>query len=112
MGLSLPYELFEFAKNTGNSTYDIGDINANAQAYVELAFGHSRQLTEQLRVGAKLKFLFGAGRADIALKDMRADLSSNEKWTISGTAEANVSVKGLQFKSEEKEYKVPERGTY
>ena len=112
MGLSLPYELFEFAKNTGNSTYDIGDINANAQAYVELAFGHSRQLTEQLRVGAKLKFLFGAGRADIALKDMRADLSSNEKWTISGTAEANVSVKGLQFKSEEKEYKDPERGTY
>ena len=111
-GMSLPYELFEFAKNTGNSTYDIGDINANAQAYVELAFGHSRQLTEQLRVGAKLKFLFGAGRADIALKDMRADLSSNEKWTISGTAEANVSVKGLQFKSEEKEYKDPERGTY
>ena len=43
---------------------------------------------------------------------MRAALSSNEKWTISGTAEANVSVKGLQFKSEEKEYKNPESGTY
>ena len=27
-GVSLPYELFEFAKNTGNKSYDIGDINS------------------------------------------------------------------------------------
>lgn len=31
LGMSLPYELFEFAKNTGNKTYNIGDINAHAR---------------------------------------------------------------------------------
>ena len=74
LGLSLPYELFAFAKNIGNQTYQIGDISASAQAYAELAFGHSRQLNEKLRIGAKLKFLFGGARADMVFKDMRADL--------------------------------------
>ena len=53
LGMVLPYELFEFARNTGNKTYDIGDINAHAQSYVELALGHSRKIDDKLRVGAK-----------------------------------------------------------
>lgn len=112
LGLSLPYEFFEFAKNTGNQTYDIGDINLGAQAYAELAFGHSRQLNEKLRVGAKVKLLFGIARADVALKDMKADLAADDKWTISGKAEANMSLKGLTYKTETKEYNNPNKGTY
>ena len=72
-GTSIPYEFFEFARNTGNNTYDIGDINANAQAYVELAFGHSRQLDEKWRVGAKFKLLFGGGRADAKFEGEHLD---------------------------------------
>ena len=111
-GMSLPYELFEFAKNTGNKTYDIGDINAHAMSYVELAFGHSRQINEKLRVGAKLKFLFGLGRADLKLQDMKADLAQNDKWTISGKATADVSVKGFKYESEMDEYNNPDKGEY
>ena len=111
-GMSLPYELFEFAKNTGNKTYDIGDINAHAMSYVELAFGHSRQIDEKLRVGAKLKFLFGLGRADLKLQDVRADLASNDKWTVSGQATADVSVKGFKYESEMDEYNDPNKGEY
>lgn len=58
LGMVLPYELFEFARNTGNNNYNIGDISAHAQSYVELAFGHSRNIDEKLRVGAKFKLLF------------------------------------------------------
>lgn len=112
LGLSLPYELFEFAKNTGNKVYEIGDINASAQAFAELAFGHSRQINDQLRLGAKVKFLIGAGRVDLAMNDMRADLSGANQWSLSGKAEANVSLKGLQYISETKEYKEEGRGTY
>ena len=104
-GVALPYELFEFAKNTGNNTYDIGDINAHAQSYVELAFGHSRDINEKLRVGAKVKLLFGGGRADLKMKDVKADLVDENKWTVSGTAQADVSVKGFKYQMEEKEYK-------
>lgn len=112
MGVSLPYELFEFAKNTGNNVYNIGDINASAQAYAELAFGHSRQITDQLRMGAKVKLLFGGARGDVAFKNMRADLSGTDKWTLSGQAEANVSLKGFTYKTEMKNYNEEGRGQY
>ena len=112
LGLSMPYELFEFAKNTGNKTYNIGDIQGSAQAYAELAFGHSRQWNEKLRVGAKLKFLFGGARADFLFKDVKADLTGTDQWTLSGKAEAQVSMKGFTYQSETKEYKEEGKGTY
>lgn len=111
-GASLPYELFEFAKNTGNKNYDIGDINLNAQSYVELALGHSRQINDKLRLGAKLKFLFGVARGDVEFKDMKAELADDNKWRISGKATADVSMKGFKYLSEEKEYEEENRGTY
>jgi len=111
-GVALPYELFEFAKNTGNKNYDIGDINANAQSYVELAFGHSRQINKKLRLGAKVKFLFGIVRGDVEFKDVKAELADNDKWKISGNAKANVSMKGFKYLSEEKEYNDEKLGTY
>ncbi len=112
VGLSLPYELFAFAKNTGNQSYDIGDIHAHAQSFVQLALGHSRQIDDRLRVGAKMKLLFGVARADAEIKDLRADLSGPDKWTMTGQAMANVSMKGFTYKEEQKEYKVDGQGTY
>lgn len=104
IGLSLPYELISFAKNTGNKNYDIGDVSAHAQSYVELGFGHSRDINEQLRMGAKVKLLFGIGDASVKLKNMKADLSQSDKWTVSGSAEANVSMTDFTYESETKDY--------
>ena len=111
-GVSLPYELFEFAKNTGNHSYDIGDINAHAQSFAEIAFGHSRQINDKLRLGAKLKVLLGLGRADVKMRNMKADLTAEDKWTITGEATADVSMKGFSYVSEEKEYNIEGSGTY
>lgn len=104
-GVSLPYELFEFAKNTGNKNYNIGEINAGAVSYAEIAFGHSHQLTEQLRAGAKLKVLLGIGRADVKMENVQAQLSDANKWIISADAQADVSMKGFTYKQKTKEYK-------
>lgn len=112
LGLSLPYALFEFAKNTGNRSYDIGDITAGATAYAEVAFGHSHDINDRLRIGAKLKLLFGAGRADIKLRNVRADLSANDKWTVQADATANVSMQGFTYQESQEEYNDPQRGTY
>ncbi len=111
-GVSLPYGLFEFAKNIGNNNYDIGDINVNAQSYVELALGHSRQINDKLRLGAKLKLLFGVARADLLMKDMKAEFASEDKWIVSGEAQANVSMKGFAYKQETADYKEEGRGQY
>lgn len=111
-GTSMPYELFAFAKNTGNQTYNIGDINVGAKSYVELALGHSRQINDKLRLGAKLKFLVGVASADFQFKNVTVNLASNEKWIISGTATADVSMKGFTYKSEKDQYNDPEKGEY
>ena len=104
-GVSLPYELFEFAKNTGNKNYDIGDISLGAMTYAEIALGHSRQLSEKLRAGAKLKVLLGIGRADVKMENVKAELSDANTWLISANAQADVSMKGFTYKQKEKEYK-------
>lgn len=111
-GASLPYEFFEFAKNVGNKSYNIGDININAQSYVELAFGHSHQLTEKLRVGGKFKLLFGVGRGDLKVENLTADLQESNRWILSGKATADASIKGFTYKMEEKEYEQEGKGTY
>lgn len=111
-GVAAPFGLFEFAKNTGNQSYDIGDVSVSAIGFAELAFGHSHQINDKLRVGGKLKFLFGGARADVKLKNLKADLSSEDKWIVSGEGEADVSMKGFTYKSETKEYNNEEKGTY
>lgn len=111
-GTSLPYGLFEFAKEIGNKNYDIGDINVNAQSYAELAFGHSRQIDEKLRVGAKFKLLFGIARADFKFQDVKAELGNNDKWIVSGQGQANVSMKGFKFETEESNYNEEGRQPY
>ena len=111
-GMSLPYELFEFAKNTGNKSYDIGDVTANATAFAQLAFGHSHQIGDKLRIGAKVKFLFGGARADLKMENLKADLTADDKWTVTGKATANVSMKGFTYLESEEEYNDLQRGTY
>lgn len=111
-GMSLSYELFEFAKNTGNKSYDIGDVTANATAFAQLAFGHSHQIGDKLRIGAKVKFLFGGARADLKMENLKADLTADDKWTVTGKATANVSMKGFTYLESEEEYNDPQRGTY
>ena len=110
----LPYELFEFAKNTGNNSYYIGDFGAQTRSFVELALGHSRQINNRLRLGAKLKFLFGAANADLEMTDVVADLSNtqvdawgNSMWILSGRGKAQVSMKGFSYKSKESKYNDP-----
>ena len=112
LGASLPYELFEFAKNTGNRSYDIGDVSMGAQSYVELAFGHSHKIGKKLRVGGKLKILLGAARADVKMEGVTADLTDANRWLIRGNAVADVSMKGFTYKEENKEYKDARRGSY
>ena len=109
-GAYIPYTLFEFAKNTGNERYDIGDIGVSAQSFVELAFGHSRQFNEHLRLGAKLKVLLGVARADLKMEHVTADLTG-QQWLMSGYATADVMMKGFHYLSKDKDYK-SQPGTY
>ena len=112
LGLVLPYEFMEFAKNVGNNEYNIGEMSVGLQGFAEVALGHSRQINKKLRVGAKLKLLVGAARGDLKIENLKANLSAPDRWTLSGNGKANISLKGFEFKSETKEYNDASRPSY
>ena len=106
--LRVPYRLFQFAAEASNERYDIGDINAAAQAFTELSFGHSRQIDRKLRVGAKLKLLVGLADIDLKMKNVVADLKEANQWSINADAESHVSMKGFKYLSKKKTYNASE----
>lgn len=94
--LRAPKSLFEFMKlgNGSQQTYDIQNIRAYAEAYLETGVGYSRPITDKLTVGGKLKMLWGVGSANLNISNLHAEMNSDSwKITSQGTFEANV--KGL-----------------
>lgn len=92
IGMSLPKDLFTFMKLGQDGTtshYNFKNIGINANAMAEVAFGHSRQILPQLRVGAKLKFLLGVGDANIRISDMDVTLG-DEKWSVRADGEMDI----------------------
>lgn len=101
-GINIPRSLFELAKGgLTNKTYDIQDLNAHMDAYGEVAIGHSHQITNRLRIGAKLKLLMGIANIDANFN--KAQISLNEDaYTATVDAEVQASMKGLRYEQGER----------
>lgn len=99
-GLVIPGDLLRLAKEgPENKTYDIKDLQAHAEAYAEIALGHSHRINEHLDIGATAKLLVGAGRVDAEFE--KAELSLLEdQWLAVTNARLQASVKGLTYKEE------------
>lgn len=102
-GLNVPGSLLRLAKQgIENKTYDISDLNAHAEAFGEIALGHSRQIDEQWRVGAKMKFLLGVANLDANFRSARLTLGEDE-WVGVTDAELQMSLKEMAYKTETKQ---------
>ena len=111
-GAKIPGSLLRLAKEgPENKSYDISDLELNAQAYAELALGHSHQINDQLRIGATLKFLFGG--ANMQAKFNKAQLTlGQDDWEAVTNAEVHASVKGFKYETETKERYVYDGNSY
>lgn len=90
--LTLPKELFEFAKTAGEKEhYEFGGLGMRTQNYMELALGHSRDINDQWRVGGKLKFLIGAAYADFTADNVTLDMTE-DAWRIQSNAQVKASL--------------------
>lgn len=102
MGVNIPGSLFQLAKEgLQNKTYEINDFNVHADAYTEIAYGHSHQINNKLRVGAKLKLLLGIANIDANLKKAQIDLGE-DAYTATVDAEVQASMKGLHYEMGER----------
>ena len=86
---NMPYSLFDFLKNGRNEAV-INDIKASTQAYLEAAFSYSFPLTDQIYLGARGKFLVGAGRARTSIDRLDIKLQENS-WNIDADGSFEMS---------------------
>ena len=94
-GVNVPYALFNFMKNAGaQQHYDIAGISARGTGYLELAIGHAHKITENLNIGAKVKFLAGAANVNANIDKMTVDLNADQ-WSINASGSAKYSVPAL-----------------
>lgn len=106
--ITLPYELFEFMKTTGEKEfYQLHDIGARSQNYIELALGHSHRINDRLTVGAKAKFLFGVAYADFKVNQLNLTMNGDE-WRVQGDARLKASVLKSEFDYEGPEKNAPD----
>ena len=105
LGVNVPYSLFDLTKNLKNQDYDISKFGMEAMAWVEAGWGYSRDVTDYLRVGGKLKLLFGAGYAKARMESLKLNLAGEDQWTATAQANVEVGVKGFTWGEPEiKEY--------
>lgn len=98
--IDLPGQLFRAAKEgLTNGTYDLSAIGAHAEAFGELAVGHSHKIGDHLEVGGKVKLLLGGANLDATAKGTQLYLGE-DTWSATVDAEVQTSFKGLRYISE------------
>lgn len=82
-----------------NKVYDISDLGIHADAYAELALGHSHKINNQWKVGGALKFLVGGANIDADFEQAHLNLGK-DAWEIAVEGQLQSSVKGLVYQRE------------
>lgn len=90
---NLPKSLFHFAKvgtAGGNTSWTINDLGLRADSYAEIAYGFSRSVGDNLRVGGRAKFLMGLTRGEVMIDQLNLTVS-REKWEAKAKGHAEIS---------------------
>lgn len=105
---NVPGDIFKLAKEgVKNGSYDIKDMKGHGDAYLEFAFGHSHKVSDQLKLGGKLKVLLGAGNVDFLFDRAQITLADNH-YVIDASARVESSIKGLTYETKTREPKTKE----
>ena len=88
-GVGLPRDLFKFALGggmtdlNGANNFDLKGLGVNAQAYLSLSAGYSKQVNDHWTWGVKVKLLDGI--AHVGMRQETLDLNASpEAWTLQG----------------------------
>lgn len=93
LGLNLPKDLFSFMKlgqTSADTRYNFKDVKANATAYAEIAFGHSRKINDKLGIGAKLKVLLGLANVTAHVENMDVRLA-DDQWLVKARGKVEMA---------------------
>ena len=97
---SFSHFAFEGMKNGQSYNFDADKLSVSSTVFTEFALGFSRKVTEQLEVGAKLKYLYGHANVVTDFSDLKL-YGSEDKWYIKGDASIHGAVPGLEIVEDE-----------
>lgn len=92
-GMSVPYGMFHFMKEMGSGNYSFTDLTMQTRNFADLSFGHSRKINKDLTIGARAKFLFGLGYANVNFDRMNIS-TSGTAWEVDAQGEADIALGG------------------
>ena len=78
VGASIPKSMFEYLRGLNNFNEVNGrfsNMNFDMNAYAEIGLGYSRQLTDRLTVGGRVKVLLGMGNLNLKFNSVSLDAS-------------------------------------
>jgi len=102
-GANIPRDFFAVLKEAElglGHTYNLRNLNASVRAYTEFAFGHARDINDNIRVGGKLKFLVGLGDARFQVDNMSIH-TTPDIWTVNTRATGTVLGNFFAFEYDE-----------
>lgn len=98
--LNVPYALFDFMKNAGNSQfYDIAGLAARIDSRMEFSLGYARNINDIVNFGARVKFLLGIGNMEMKVNKMKVQMNE-DKWSVDSKGSLNVSMGLLNIPTE------------
>jgi len=91
----IPRDFFRLAFK-GNESFlgssiDLSGLGFEAMQYMETSIGLSKNITEKLRVGARVKLLFGGAGMSIDNEQLTIDVNNDFSHTVTSNLELNVS---------------------
>ena len=93
MSASVPRDLFSYIKigsAHGQEYWNISRTGIKMNSRLELAYGYSRPIADWIRVGARVKLLFGLAQGNIFIDNMSISMNS-EKWSVVSHGKAELS---------------------
>ena len=79
VGASIPKGMFDYLKQVNNLSDINGgfsNMNFDMNAYAEVGLGYSRQITDKLTVGGRVKVLLGIARAEMAVDNFNVNVDN------------------------------------
>ena len=100
VGASIPKNMFEYLREVNNNDAINGQfsgMNFNLDTYAEVGLGYSRQITDKLTVGGRVKVLLGIARAEMAVNNFKVTGVPNNpedpySWVSAGAVSASATV--------------------
>ena len=103
-GVNMPKEFFAFLKkgmsNSQLTEYDIRNFTLSANAFAEASLGFATDVFDNIRVGARVKFLAGIGGISAGIDQMDIRMTQDE-WRVN--TQATMAVYGGMLDIQENE---------